>query len=523
MSWLLFAALFFVSLSFQSHSGAWQSDFGGHADEGAHVVTSLMVRDYLAGGFLETPHPMRYAQGYYARFPKVALGHYPPGFYLAASVILLPFRSGAGFLLLMNALAAGAALLVGGFAGRMGLGRIASVAMAFAYLLLPQTRTYTAIIMADLLLVLLALLAARSFARFVRSGTARDSLLFGLWAALAILTKGSAIGLALLPPLALVIGGRADLLRSPRLWLAPIPVLLLALPWICLTVGITAEGMEEEGRLAWVGKAVPFYGRAILDEAGWAGGALLVLAVLGGIIKATRNRRGLDAEESVLWALLIGAGLVPFLVPAGLDSRYLMPLLPPLLLLGANALHTLVPDLSGAGALRLRPFVAVIPALVILAETSRPVRKYYTGASAAVARIREEADRGEGPHRTGPVRILAVSDATGEGALVAAAALQDPGRFRCERGSKFLAKSDWLGRDYAAAFRTPEELRRKLRDGAVDFLVLEPPTPRAPWHWQALDGWLRDGTLPAVTMVAGIPSWRREVESRFLVYRMAAD
>jgi hypothetical protein len=313
MSWLLFAALFFVSLSFQSHSGAWQSDFGGHADEGAHVVTSLMVRDYLAGGFLETPHPMRYAQAYYARFPKVALGHYPPGFYLAASVILLPFRSGAAFLLLMNALAAGAALLVGGFAGRMGLGRIASVAMAFAYLLLPQTRTYTTIIMADLLLVLLALLAARSFARFVRSGTARDSLLFGLWAALAILTKGSAIGLALLPPLALVIGGRADLLRSPRLWLAPIPVLLLALPWICLTVGITAEGMEEEGRLAWIGKAVPFYGRAILDEAGWAGGALLVLAVLGGIIKATRNRRGLDAEESVLWALLIGAGLVPFL------------------------------------------------------------------------------------------------------------------------------------------------------------------------------------------------------------------
>ena len=130
-------------------SGAWRSDFGGHADEPAHVVTSLMVRDYLAGGFLETWHPMRYAEAYYERFPKVALGHYPPGFYLVASAGLIPFRSGSTLLVLMNCLSAGAGLLVWWFGRRLLAHDGPAIAIAVLYVLLPQTRTDTAIIMAS--------------------------------------------------------------------------------------------------------------------------------------------------------------------------------------------------------------------------------------------------------------------------------------------------------------------------------------------------------------------------------------
>ena len=118
-SCLVFLALFLLSLMLQLHSGAWQSDFGAHADEGAHVVTSLMVRDYLAGGWQEEVHPLKYAQLYYDQFPKVAIGHYPPGFYGLASLPLLLSRCSVSLLLFMAALSAGVGWMTWRLAGKV--------------------------------------------------------------------------------------------------------------------------------------------------------------------------------------------------------------------------------------------------------------------------------------------------------------------------------------------------------------------------------------------------------------------
>ena len=76
------------ALVFQWLNGAWQADLAGDPDEAAHAVTSLMVRDYLTD--VAPRNPLSYAQDYYKHFPKVALGHYPPGYYLISSLVLLP-------------------------------------------------------------------------------------------------------------------------------------------------------------------------------------------------------------------------------------------------------------------------------------------------------------------------------------------------------------------------------------------------------------------------------------------------
>ena len=59
---ILFLCLLVVNVFLQVANNSYVSDFGAHPDEGAHVVTSLMVRDYLAGGFLDSSSPVASAK-----------------------------------------------------------------------------------------------------------------------------------------------------------------------------------------------------------------------------------------------------------------------------------------------------------------------------------------------------------------------------------------------------------------------------------------------------------------------------
>ena len=94
---------FFFCLALPWAAGAYRSGFGANADEPAHYVTGLMVRDYIAQ-FFPGP-PMAFAQSYYLHYPVVALGHWPPMFYiLQAFWTLAAPVSYASLLLLMAAL-----------------------------------------------------------------------------------------------------------------------------------------------------------------------------------------------------------------------------------------------------------------------------------------------------------------------------------------------------------------------------------------------------------------------------------
>ncbi|HEY1049213.1 MAG TPA: hypothetical protein VGE39_05650, partial [Prosthecobacter sp.] len=85
--WLLmFVVSATILLTFAWFGGAFNSDLGGDPDEAAHAVTALMVRDYLTEGLRTSP--MTFAKTYYEDFPRVALGHYPPLYYLLTAPLL---------------------------------------------------------------------------------------------------------------------------------------------------------------------------------------------------------------------------------------------------------------------------------------------------------------------------------------------------------------------------------------------------------------------------------------------------
>ena len=86
----MFAALLGSVVILQVLAGAYASGFGAYPDEPAHLVSSLMVRDFLAG--LDFRHPWQFAQQYYYHYPKVAIGVWPPVFYGALGIWFLIFR-----------------------------------------------------------------------------------------------------------------------------------------------------------------------------------------------------------------------------------------------------------------------------------------------------------------------------------------------------------------------------------------------------------------------------------------------
>ena len=56
----------------------WPGNLVG-SDETAHFVTGVMVRDYLHH-VLDTS-PLGFVESFYVRFPRVAIGHWPPAYY----------------------------------------------------------------------------------------------------------------------------------------------------------------------------------------------------------------------------------------------------------------------------------------------------------------------------------------------------------------------------------------------------------------------------------------------------------
>ena len=111
---LPFLLFFAIVILIQYFVGAYRSEFGSEPDEAAHYVTGLMVHDYITHLF--PGNPMHFAKDYYEHYPKVALGHWPPMFYVIQSAWTLIFTpSRISIILLMAVLTAGASTILFNF------------------------------------------------------------------------------------------------------------------------------------------------------------------------------------------------------------------------------------------------------------------------------------------------------------------------------------------------------------------------------------------------------------------------
>src|SRR6185436_2606957 len=175
----------------------------------------VMVREYAAE--LAPGPPLGFAQRYYDHYPKVAIGHWPPGFYLLQAAWTLPFSpSRTSVLLLMAALGAALATLLFR-AVRDEVGGVPAATAAVLLPALPLVQRSSGMVMAEIPLALLCFVAMMALGRFLDHGRARDVVLCGVATAVAVLTKGNAFALGLAAPLALLLTRRWERLKSPAL------------------------------------------------------------------------------------------------------------------------------------------------------------------------------------------------------------------------------------------------------------------------------------------------------------------
>ena len=477
---LPFLLFFAVVVMIQSFTGAYRAEFGSEPDEAAHYITGLMIRDYIAQGF--PGNPMHFAKDYYDHYPKVALGHWPPMFYIIQSAWTLVFTpSRVSVMLLMAVLTAAAATVLIHFM-RLKFGVLKAVAGVLLFLYVPLVQQFASAVMTEIPITFLLLIAARFWARYLETERIKDSILFGLIAAVAILVKFSGFSLALIPLFSLLITRRFNLLKTRAFWAAAIVVVVIAGPWTLATLKLAREGMAGES-VGWsfTHVAVPYYFGKLTQMCGMT----VLLASLIGLAFTLSRRSMMTSADATLAALLLSIVIFHMLVPTGFEARHLIPAVPALIYfawIGADWIATQLttPRLS---LLKTSALVFTVLGVVFVLTVFYIPRKGYAGFGPVAQTLIQTSQS----HST----LLVASDARGEGMFISEVAMREkrPGHF-VQRASKKLAASTWEGGAYhltyckkmgdksGTEYSTPDQLTALLKKDSVDYIIFDESVPK---------------------------------------------
>ena len=442
--------------------GAFDSGVGSLNDEPAHYATSMMVRDFLVSG--DWFAPMDYAQEWYVHYPKVALGQWPPLLYALMGTWMVLFGvSGTAAIMGMAFLTACCAMVLFRWL-QAETGKLAAGTGVLIFLALPLVQEFSAALMTEVPLALFCTLAVLAYGRFLDRGGARDALAFGLFAVAGILTKGNALALGAVPPLALLFTRRFDLLRSRLFWMPAVLVLVLCAPWYSMTAEIQARSWSGGTRpnLEYSLKALPAYLSAFVSLAGLG----LFLAAGFGLLKGCRQGRGKNGVWIACAGFFLGLLILLVVLPSDVDGRHLTLAAP------------LVVGCAVSGFMRLCKTYGLAPAwgLALMAtlfclETLRVVPKDFGGYREPISALLQD------PAYENAV-ILVAGDAIGEGLVIAGGAAVDVPRPRHHilRASKVLITDDWNGRNYQLYFTGLDAIQAQLEAFPVALLVLDSST-----------------------------------------------
>jgi hypothetical protein len=529
----LFIVVGVVTVALQSADGAYRAELGSlQPDEAPHYVNGLLIERYVLQALGHSP--MAFAKNFYMHFPKVSIGHWPPMFYLFEAAWMLLFTETRTSIVLFSAvLTTALATLLGVFVARRS-GRVAGLAVALIFVLLPTVRLNTAGLMLDVSVAGLDLLAAYVYARYLTQPSWRPAALFGVLASAAALTKGNGLALALLPALAILLSGRFELLKRFSFWLPAIIVTVICGPWYIATYALAHDGFVYTFGLAYTRMAAGVNGANLLQLAGALGCALAGLAV----VRVLTDKRRMAPDE-LAWrcgfaSLLLAVLLFQVVVPTDVDKRYLVPAIPPLMLLAVLGLGDLTQLIASRLAkakdsdpqpdpARLSVMIAVGLTLLVIAPVLPPMLRVEAKPRIGMIGAARTVIDGAGDNTT----ALIASDSGGEGAFIVEMAANGQGRkdpardFIVARGSKLLASADFLMIQYRARFSEAAALAAEVERLGIHYVVVDTSQrsqrflhDRLVWDAARLRGW---------TQVGRFPHSGRGVDGETLVYRLQSQ
>lgn len=464
--------IFFLAIviALQIASGAYHAEFGGYPDEPAHYVTSLMVHDYLLS--LNWSSPLHFAQQYYHHYPKVAFGHWPPFFYIVQAIWMLLFSTSRTSIRLeiafTTALLAYSVYLQG---RRWFAGYTAPVLAGLLTICIPLVQLYADEEMAEALLTLLCFWAAIFFAKYLDSETWQDNLLFGIFFALAVLTKGNGWLLAGVVPVGILLTRKFHLLLHRQFWIAPGTVALLCLPWQILTLQMAERGWTA-GTEPSFGYTVSALGQFCVIIIQLAGSVLGILALIGIAVTviAPALRRPVASGPAVMFGLIVCVWIFHAIVPAGVETRKMVIAVPAwVLFIFAGGLWLADRLPLGYRLRKWRPHIMALAATAVFGLTvfAIPHQPRYGYADAARFITSQPDLRRE--------TVLVSDNSIGEGLLISEIAMSEHKRPSnlILRGTKALANVDWNGAHYRSLYSTPEQVAQAIHRLHVNLVVVD--------------------------------------------------
>lgn len=459
------AALWILAILLQWKAGAFAAELSGNPDESAHYITGLMIRDYIASGHYTSP--MRYAEQYYAHYPKVAFGMWPPVFHLIEALWTLVFSPAKVSVLILMALITAATGTTIYSLVRTRYGRLVAMLSAALFVLLPLVQASTSAVMVDSLIALLDLWAMIYLARYIESERTRNAVMFGVLAALSMATKANGVALVLLPVLTIPLTGRWHLLRARGLYYAAAIILIFGVPWPVLSYWLIERSLGGQAVTPQViaGTGIA-YGRVLLATLGWGLVLLCLCGVTEFFVRWRWKRTDFILAGSV--ALLFSVWAYHSLIGNGSD-RYMVAALPPVLIMAAAGLEWaarhILPHTLPLSVRRIA--LGALAAGAFMSQAWAVPHKAYQGFAEAAHYLLTTPAFAAG-------NFLVISPARGEGAFITEVAMHDrrPGHLVL-RSTKVMTNSNWYGNVYHLRFSTSQEICGFLDRVPIDAVVLD--------------------------------------------------
>lgn len=453
-------AYWVLVVAFQSVQGARAEPFGGYPDEPAHYMSGLMVRDYVAAAF--PAPPLVYATDYYTHMPYLAIGYWPPMFYVLEGLWMLAFGWQHSTVLLLIALiaAAVAATCFHVLAARVGF--LAAFLSGLLVLLTPAFQWSDCRIMTDTMLALVCLWFCLAFAKWVDHPSKATAVVSGLLLVAALFTKITSIDLALTVFLFLLVTNRWSLLRRKSFWLIPGIVVLCWLPWIVRTrqlVGIGYEGLLHANVQAVL---------ISLCAALWQNLSWLVVLIAVGIAQIRIRDR---ADSRLLICALLPLSYAIFLLFGSgitVENRFLTLMLAPCAILAGVGLNWLAGKL-GSTRRPTRVIVPTLAAVCVAAYTATVGFAWHTPTVDTVSSVVVFLNS-QGHSSASSILVPTVA----EGSFIAQFAMNAPHRPQSLliRPTKLLASETWTGASYKTKFSSETDLIALLDRFPIRYIIL---------------------------------------------------
>jgi hypothetical protein len=459
----LVALVFLLSLLaiviLQERAGSHSAELSGYPDEPAHYITGLAFRGYLLGGW-KSESPVNFVENFYLHYPKVAIGHWPPGYYFVQFFWTVLFPTTISSLLYLQAVLLAATSAVLFSMARSRFGPLAAGVLCAVFLILYPTQELASEMMSEPLLAFVTLLASWAIASYFETGRWTFIIGFVLLAEMAIHTKGSGLALVGAPLMLAIFLRRRDEFRKWIFWGAQLAIFAILAPWQIFTWKMVRNGMTGGVTVREVATQTYEFGLILVKIFGWP----LLAIVVCGVCLALVSRKSRDP-------LLVSCAVTAMLTlvlhcisPNGAESRRLFMAVPNALILAALPVWLWVktPNLRAwrPAILLALVTVSVLPSLAIYRKAAvgyRPVADWLLANATP-----------------GGDAILIASDIDGEGMLISEIGQRQPKpSLYIVRSTKLFENCDWNYRDCRSTVTGPLQAQQVVDSIPIDYVVVD--------------------------------------------------